>query len=114
MHARTHVHLGALKKALTNDKRMSTTRKRAIFQLKESQCQACDLAKKSKKHTKQSLREVDWWTKDISGPYPRSRSGNSWMFMNVAPDTWGELEFGKNKSDDFIKTKENKTLWETS
>ena len=33
--------------------------------------------------------------------------------MNVAPDTWGELEFGKNKSDDFIKTKENKTLWET-
>ena len=34
--------------------------------------------------------------------------------MNVAPDTWGELEFGKNKSDDFIKTKENKTLWETS
>jgi hypothetical protein len=58
------------------------------------------------------LRPVEWWTGDASGPFPRSFLGNTWLFSWVDPAGWGEVNFGKQKSEATRGLRANKKLWE--
>jgi hypothetical protein len=82
----------------------------------ELECDHCRLASTNRKHPSKnnSAKGPGTWTGDVSGKYWRSRRGNQYVFVMVAPEGKGIFtEFMRNKSEVLAKLKENRELWET-
>ena len=101
---------------MNNDTKLPKRKRVAFNTLKPDDippCEACAATTVPKKHpndkndTQSHLR----WTGDVSTSWPKSRQGNTNMFIWVAPCAFIEGGFGKHKDQVFDFTVDNYETW---
>lgn len=120
LHAQYHVGLETLKILVEGELKTPRYLKKAFQALTKLDvggdkcgCAACAEAHTDKKHTnkKNKVREEEEWSGDASGPLPPSRYRNTWLFVWVDGDNWGEVGFDKSKAGAYNFTTSNYLVW---
>jgi hypothetical protein len=81
----------------------------------ELECDACALAATNQKHpsAQNSVAQKGQWTMDGSGKYWRSRRGNKWAVVMVAPEGKGVfVAFMKHKAEMLQMLQMNRRIWQ--
>ena len=85
------------------------------MEAKELECDSCSIAATNQKHpsAQNSVVRKGQWTMDGSGKYWRSRKGNRWAVVVVAPEGKGVfIVFMKHKSDLLRALQMNRRVWQ--